>query len=1733
MRALYPYLNRPLYNLLKRFATLASITLVLLLSYSVATAHHPFAPPATALNFDGTNDYINVPAQGTVVSGNYTVMAWVMPVHPTKAMHIFSTRESGEFSFDLQLTGGNKIHADIGNGSTFFTTSADANYNYAINRWVHIAYVVSPTGYKIYANGVQVGQGSFTGTPLLLNANHYITIGKNAAENTYFQGSIDEIKVYNTGLTETNVQTDMLSSTPSVPGSLVAHYNFDDIGTALTDHSGNGYNGTLNNFALSGGNSNWVESYAMVVPAISSATNITTNGFTLNWTAPVNGVADNYVLDVSSNSSFTAPVAGSPFTTTGATQAVSGLLSSTTYYYRVRANKTSVAGQGVYSPTTTVTTAVAYDYLSAITISNTILSPAFAETQLVYTGTVTMPAITISLVQDYVGSVIEINVNSGGYTVITSGSTSPDIPLNPGVNTIQVRVSDETDNRVYTFTITRLLPVIRYVKQGGAGSKDGSSWANASDDLQLMINHSSTYDMVWVAGGLYKPNRRADGLNTITPGDRYNAFVLKKDVLVYGGFAGTENSLNERNPGIIANKSILSGDFNGDDMISGSGSNTLRISNNGENARHVFVSAGNTGNALLDGFTLMGGNADAGGSIIFVNSIIVDPFLGGGMVNYQSSLTLNNITITHNGAVNGAGIGNQGASPTLTNLIIHENAAIGGSYDNLGGGMANYTSSSPKLINVTISGNVSTSGGGMYNRSSSPWLTNVTIKNNHARGNAFYLSGGGISNETSASPVLTNVLITGNTAKTGGGIDNFKASPVLTNVTISGNMASSAGGGMYSEGTPSVPQATNCIIWGNNTGVSNSGVSPVITNSIVQGGYAGAGNKDETPAFINAVRGDYRLQSGSGAINAGSNLPFTTGQTPDLSAIRTDLDGNARTFDGTVDMGAYEKQAAVAALNFDGVNDKIVFGAPGTPVSGSYTVEAWVRPTDASKTMDILSTKYPDGNGFDIQLKDGNTIHGTIGDGATLLATQADAAYTYDLGRWIHIAYSVSPQGYTIYVNGESAGSGTFSGNPLLMDGTHILQIGNNGSGNTFFKGDIDEVRIYDAALTQADIVADMINTSAVLPDHLVAHYNFDDGLPGGNNAGLVTLADKSAAGYSGTLQGFALTGQVGNWTESYAMVVPGAAIPISLSATSFTANWEIPMQGIVDNGYVLEVATDKDFIAPVAGSPFMVSGTSHTIAGLLPGNTYYYKVRAEKISVAGHGAYSRTIPILLQQYAPPGNALNFDGQNDYVSVQPQVTEVSGNFTVMAWVRPTNATKAMHIFSTRESGESSFDMQLVGGTKIHGDIGTGSSWLTNTADANYRYKVNQWIHVAYAVSPSGYKIYVNGAMIGENTLSNSALLLNATHKIVIGKNTNENTYFQGDIDEVKVYSAALTAEQIQVDMVNITSSIPGSLVAYYNFDQATTSQSDVLSDQGVNGYNGTLYNFALSGGSSNWVESYAMVMPVITAEGGISSTGFTANWTAPAVGIVDNGYVLEVSTDRFFAILVGGAPFATTGLSQVITGLTPNTKYYYRVRADKLSLTGHGAYSDTAAITLNISLPVGLIDFTAIPQGNKVKLQWSTATENNNKEFTIKRSTDGIHFSVIGRVAGNGTTSNRSDYTFYDNDPASGNNFYQLAQTDFDGVTRDLGIRRVTFQQLSSAMQFYPNPTVSAVYITLPAGRYSSLVVSDLSGKIVRTQSVGGRAQLAEVPLGGYPAGVYMIRLSGSGGTFTGTVIKK
>ncbi|MBD2717321.1 VCBS repeat-containing protein [Microvirga sp. STR05] len=166
-------------------------------------------------------------------------------------------------------------------------------------------------------------------------------------------------------------------------------------------------------------------------------------------------------------------------------------------------------------------------------------------------------------------------------------------------------------------------------------------------------------------------------------------------------------------------------------------------------------------------------------------------------------------------------------------------------------------------------------------------------------------------------------------------------------------------------------------------------------------------------------------------------------------------------------------------------------------------------------------------------------------------------------------------------------------------------------------------------------------------------------------------------------------------------------------------------------------------------------------------------------------------------------------------------------------------------------------------------------------------------------------------------------------------------------------------------------------------------------------------------------------------------------------------------------------------------------------------------------------LPVELSAFTATKRGQAVELAWRTASEKNNDRFEVERSTDGHTFERIGTVAGHGTTTRPTDYSYGDSQYPSLASvlYYRLRQVDQNGSAHLSPIQVVQLDKIAS-LQLYPNPTRASVTVTGVAA-HATIEVIDALGRVRLTVTAeqSGRTVLplpAELP-----SGVYIVRSQG------------
>jgi parallel beta-helix repeat protein len=489
-----------------------------------------------------------------------------------------------------------------------------------------------------------------------------------------------------------------------------------------------------------------------------------------------------------------------------------------------------------------------------------------------------------------------------------------------------------------------------YVKKDATGLNNGTSWQNAYTDLSKAIN-STASGQIWVAQGTYFPTTDLNG--QIPSEAKLNTFKLKLNIAIYGGFSGIETNLNQRN--WTNYPTILSGNIGDANLYT-------------DNLIHVFsceyVNLNST--TILDGLTIKGGYAlNANGGGIYVNQ------------TSDGSFKIKNCILEENYAVGeGGGLYVDNSNPIIENCIFRNNKAYEGGAIYLyysDAIISNCNIDSNLADNFPSGGYSSLTGGGIYIASySSPIISNNSITNNFAKN-----EGGALVNESNYEVIFNNNIVSGNQSKDGGALflgwktycfnnlffnnhatehggaiymeDDPNRSPFINNTVVQ-NSAGSEGGGLYIIGAN--PDVTNSLFY-NNTSPIGPQIRALGSNGNfrycdIQGGLADLANSgvaivyqnniNVNPLFLDAANNNFRLQSTSTLINAGTTNSAIIAATWSgangqiINFPNTDLDGYQRILN-TIDIGAYEFGNSLGIID---ATEKISFSIYPNPANGVF-----------------------------------------------------------------------------------------------------------------------------------------------------------------------------------------------------------------------------------------------------------------------------------------------------------------------------------------------------------------------------------------------------------------------------------------------------------------------------------------------------------------------------------------------------------------------------------------------------------------------------------------------------------------------------------------------------------------------------------------------------------------------------------------------------------------------------
>jgi len=477
-----------------------------------------------------------------------------------------------------------------------------------------------------------------------------------------------------------------------------------------------------------------------------------------------------------------------------------------------------------------------------------------------------------------------------------------------------------------------------------------------------------------------------------------------------------------------------------------------------------------------------------------------------------------------------------------------------------------------------------------------------------------------------------------------------------------------------------------------------------------------------------------------------------------------------------------------SALSFDGSSSRVsVNDAPSLDLTDSLTIEAWVSPRALSNWNAVALKERTGGIVYSLYAND--VSDRPVGQLDIDGEQNAYGTGTLPPNSWTHLASSWDGNTLRLYVNGIQVGTKAVSG--TLANSSGPFSIGGNEVWGEHFSGLIDELRLYNRALSATEVQADMQRAVS------------------GS-----TPPDTQPPTAPGNLQ-------------------------TSTSNTTVNLTWA----AATDNAsgiarYHLHRSTTPGFTPSSSNEIATPTTTSYSDSNLAPGN-YHYKVTAEDGSnnigppsneatatiqtppptnglIAAYGfeegtgtttadasgnnnGGSLTGGVAWSPNGYSGRALSFDGVDDIVTIADAPSlRFTTELTVEAWVRPSQLGDSYRTVVLKERNGG-----LCYGLYAH-TSGTGPSAHVFVADAEPRARssstlaANIWTHLAMTFDSATIRLYVDGTLTASAAASGS--VTTSTGVLRIGGNDVWSEWFAGLIDDVRIYNRALTATEIQSDM---------------------------------------------------------------------------------------------------------------------------------------------------------------------------------------------------------------------------------------------------------------------------------------------------------------------------------------------
>jgi PKD repeat protein len=467
-----------------------------------------------------------------------------------------------------------------------------------------------------------------------------------------------------------------------------------------------------------------------------------------------------------------------------------------------------------------------------------------------------------------------------------------------------------------------------------------------------------------------------------------------------------------------------------------------------------------------------------------------------------------------------------------------------------------------------------------------------------------------------------------------------------------------------------------------------------------------------------------------------------------------------------------------SALSFDGINDLVTISDSNLlDITGAFTLESWVYLTPPVSGYETVILKEQAGSLL-------YSLYASAPGGrpAAELWTQGtfhvlNGTVPISANVWTHVATTWDGNVMRLFINGAQNATHSVSG--IIPTSSLPLRLGGNSFGE-YFRGRMDEVRVYSRALTQAEIQADMSLPVSGAPSNRPPVAVIQASPLAGPPPLTVTFdgrgssdpdAGDSIAAYAWDLDGDGqfddATGAVPTFTYS------------SLGAYSTRLR-------VADGNGAFAVSSD------------LVITVSSPSSGLVAAYGLNEGSGATTTDNSGNGHTGSISGASWTSSGKYGNALSFDGQNDWITVaDSNLLDPTAGLTLEAWVNPSPGGGWRTLIMKEQPGDETWTLYSSTEAGVPG-AGVRTTGGFHTLRALSPLTASVWTHVALTYSGSTLTIYVNGTVAATRTASGT--IATSSGALRLGGNNIWGEYFAGRIDEVRIYNRALSSGEISTDM---------------------------------------------------------------------------------------------------------------------------------------------------------------------------------------------------------------------------------------------------------------------------------------------------------------------------------------------